>query len=274
MTNPFREMVAQKSKQFQSELSARLARLNRDFISDFKKKIGEEISRNIQTIFMATENACEILEKYGWLLPPSIDMRIVGLINNLENKPGFHLKEINGLILEYYQRGNFKEIELMINNWESNKLFKKRIRILKDCLKILQLSKGKDTFNSANVIIPTLIAQIDGVLTDYAISKGFNIKRYSEYKVFRELEGYKENIIKKHKSSERFDSFVKLDNLFKDMFLETLWGTAYPRQSPKTGYIHTRFNRHKIMHGEYVGYGSIYNVLRAFFLLDSISELK
>ena len=101
--------------------------------------------------------------------------------------------------------------------------------------------------------------------------KGHDIRKYSERKASKKLNKHKKEIITKLKTSDRF---IKLDDLFKDMLLETLWGTAYPKQSPKTGDIITRFYRHKIMHGEYVSYGSIYNVLRAFFLLDFISELE
>jgi hypothetical protein len=269
---PIGKMFAQKSKEMSEAIG--ISKFNLDLNLGFMKKIGEKIERNIQKIFIATENAVRILEKYGWLLPPSIDIRIASSIYNLENKSGCHLKEINELILDYYQRDNFEEIEFMIKTWESNKLFKKRIRILRDCLKTLQLSKKFENFNAANVVLPTLIAQIDGILTDYAVYKGFDIKNYPNHQVLRKLEEYKENIIKRHKTGEEYDTFAKWDNLFKDIFLSTLWGTAYPRKRPKTGYIHTRFNRHKILHGEYVGYGSIYNVLRAFFLLDFISKLN
>ncbi len=273
---PIGNLAEQMIKRLSASLTesfSKMAQLNITPKIEFMQKISKEMSEILQKIVIAADNAGRILEKYGWLIPPSMDLRVVSLISNLGNKQGNHRESINKLFLDYYQRDNFKEIELMIKNWESNKLFKKRIRILRDCLKTLKISKKIDTFNSANVIIPTLIAQIDGVLTDYAISKGFDIRKYPEHRVFIKLEEYKEKIIRKNKTA-KYDSFVKWDDLFIDMILDTLWGTAFPRKKPKTGYTHTRFYRHKIMHGEYVSYGSIYNVLRAFFLLDFISELE
>jgi len=265
---PIGKVMAQMSIQISESLPNIMSQLT---IAPMTEIIMADIKKSLQKIVIATDDAGRILEKYGWLIPPSIDIRVATLISNLGNKSGNHREKINKLFLDYYQRDNFKEIELVINRWKSNKLFRRRIKILKDCLKTIQLSKEIGTFNSANVIIPTLIAQIDGVWTDYAISKGFDIRKYAEREVSKELNKHKKEIITKLKTS---DSFVKLDDLFKNMILETLWGTAYPRQCPKTGHIKTRFNRHKIIHGEYVSYGNIYNVLRAFFLLDFISELK
>lgn len=260
---PIGKIMAQMSIQISESLPNVMSQLKIAPMTEIMKKMAD-IEKSLQKIVIATDDAEKILEKYGWLIPPSFDIR-VATISNLGNKPGDHREEINKLFLDYYQRDNFKEIELMINKWKSNRLFEKRIKILTDCLKILQLSKEIGTSSSANVIIPTLIAQIDGVWTDYAISKGFDIRKYPEREVSKKLNKQKNKIIKNLETS---DSFVKLDDLFKNMILETLWGTAYPRRGPKTGYIKTRFYRHKIMHGEYVSYGSIYNVLRAFFLLD------
>lgn len=275
---PFGTGVVQLSKRF-SEISAesfsRIAQLHIAFRTEYRKKIFEIVGKGLEKIVIEAVAAGRILEKYGWLIPPSIDLRVAALISNLENKPGDHREKINVLFWDYYQIDNFKEIELMINEWKSNKLFRRRIKILKDCLKVLQLSKEIGTSSSANVIIPTLIAQIDGVWTDYVISKGFDIKRYylrlRKGQVIKELNEHRMKVITDFKTS---DSFVKLDDLFKNMILETLWGIALPGIAPKTGNIRTRFYRHKIMHGEYVSYGSKYNVLRAFFLLDFLSELK
>ena len=245
--NSFKKRREELSKSFvpigkvMSQMSIQISKFLPNITSQLKiapmtEIIMADIKKSWQKIVIATEDAGRILEKYGWLIPPSIDIRVATLISNLGNKPGNHREKINKLFLDYYQRDNFKEIELVIKGWKSNKLFRRRIKILKDCLKTIQLSKEIGAFNSANVIIPTLIAQIDGVWTDYAISKGFDIRKYAGREFNKELNKHKKEIITKLKTS---DSFVKLDDLFKNMVLETLWGTAYPRQCPKTGYIKT-----------------------------------
>jgi hypothetical protein len=48
--------------------------------------------------------------------------------------------------------------------------------------------------------------------------------------------------------------------LFERLFATTLWG-----DTPKGG---GSFNRHKILHGEVLRYGTAANVLRAFFIVD------
>jgi len=266
---PLRKAIAQMSKRFSETLS--MMQINIAPITEYLNKFSRELGKSLQKIAIAADDAGRILEKYGWLIPPSIDIRVATLISNLGNKPGDHRKMINKILWDYYKRDNFKEIELMINGWKSNKLFERRIKILKDCLKTLQLSKEIGISSAANVIIPTLIAQIDGLWTDYAISKGFDITEFQKGEVVKELNKYKKKIITELKIS---GSFIKFDDLFKNMILETLWGITYPGIGAKTGYIFTRFYRNKIMHGEYISYGNRYNVLRAFFLLDYISELN
>jgi len=56
-----------------------------------------------------------------------------------------------------------------------------------------------------------------------------------------------------------------LDELANEVFLNILFQGSQRGEPLKTPFT---FNRHKIMHGEYVKYGRIDNTIRAFLILD------
>lgn len=64
----------------------------------------------------------------------------------------------------------------MVDKWSNNPLFKRRIKIIKDCVNIMKVS-GND-INYSNLVVPTLIAQIDGIQNEFMKLNGFQINRY------------------------------------------------------------------------------------------------
>jgi hypothetical protein len=79
------------------------------------------------------------------------------------------------------------------------------MKILMDCLHTLKCLQGSHT-NASNVIIPTLISQIDGILSDYLSSKGMSGKYTYEDKKIK---------FRKIKNQVLTD---ELDNIFNDIF--------------------------------------------------------
>ena len=60
-------------------------------------------------------------------------------------------------------------------------------------------------------------------------------------------------------------------DLANEIFLNILFQIAYPGKPLKTPFT---FNRHKIIHGEYLKYGRIDNTIRAFLILDFLATLS
>ncbi len=106
---------------------------------------------------------------------------------------------------------------------------------------------------TARLFSPPLLAQIDGIFSQILEKNGIDIKK---------LRGYGE---KKNKFSQIDRKIIdeELQNLIEDIFLNILFERA--EYGNMTTYS---FNRHKILHGEYLRYGRKDNVLRAFLILD------
>ena len=157
----------------------------------------------------------------------------------------------------------------MVLAWDKNKLFAPRMPILKNCVKVMQ-SADKDRSNGAIVVLPTLISQIDGLLTDFLDKH--NIPYKTMYDDF--VQGGK---TKKVGRKSQFKANVpnaltdELNDLAQDMFLNILFQSSQRGKPLATPF---NFNRHKIMHGEIVKFGRKDYVVRAFMVLDFLAFLK
>lgn len=222
--------------------------------------------QNFENVYaIAEETAIEILRACEWPMTPSLPKNFLfkivitakGTHNLTEAK-----KAINKLFFDYFSSNNFENLERFVDRWEAEGIFKPmRIKILRDCISILKTPE-KGT-NPANLIVPTLIAQIDGVRTEFMKKSGL----YVEKTRWKDSDG--RQIVWKN-WYENQTSEMDLLNLTNDIFLNVLWEKAYQGEPIKTSII---FNRHKIMHGEYTNYGTKYNIIRAFLILDFLAIL-
>ena len=162
---------------------------------------------------------------------------------------------MNRLFVDYFSSGNFRNLENLVNGWKANKIFRPRMKIFRDCVFIMRNTKGKK-HNPSNVVLPTLIAQIDGIRIKFMNQHGLSFN--SKQRVWK-------NFYKTQTSNQ------KLLSLANDIFLNLLFQTSQAGQPLKVPFI---FNRHKIMHGEYIRYGSISNAIRAFLILDFLATVS
>ena len=215
------------------------------------------------------KKAVDVLQKYKWFITPSFDISFVFKIIQLDKKKGRHDKAVNKLFIDYFSSNNWQKLEVMVDNWRNKPLFKKRSIILRDCIKVLKQVRDKK-INEANVILPALIAQIDGILTDYLVSK--NIKwdvAYDDYVQHGKVTKIgRKSQFKKNTSKVLTTQF---DGIANDFFLNILFQHSDKRHSLKRPF---NFNRHKIIHGESVKYGRKVYLIRAFLILDFLAHLK
>ena len=221
----------------------------------------------------------EFLLQNGWMLSPYLFGKdIQKQLNNtdiLEKKN----REINAIYKSFFCNDDYQELKTMVQSWKRNKYFKPRQKIFLDCVEILKVSKTRKTINPSTIILPALIAQIDGITLEYAKSEGLIMNR----------------IIPENKNGERIDSFKWIWELpcrnIPDinalrMLQEFLFGRTLPsgQKDPKNNSDEIpkkvrlspffKFSRHKIMHGEDYRCKNINDVLRAFLILDFLSYLK
>jgi len=206
--------------------------------------------------------ALKILKKYKWFVGPSMPINIVFHIVSIGRKRGNRRGEINRLFVGYFIDNECKELEDIINGWNKNELFKPRMKILRDCLNTLKNAKRGS--NPSNVVLPVLIAQIDGIQQGFMEKNGlsFDLKN----RIWKDASGQKVDWKKWYKDFTLNDNFMAAAN---DIFLNILFQKTNRGQSTMF-----TFNRHKIMHGECTNYGRIDNTVRAFMILDFLASLK
>jgi len=225
--------------------------------SDFQKKYN-----------IAEQKAVEILQKYKWFISPSMPIDFIFEVVQLGQKKGRQDKAISGLFIDYFSKDDWRNLEIIITDWDKNTLFKKRLKIINDCLQTLKETSNRT--NAVNAVLPTIIAQIDGFLTDYLDSK--NISYDCAYDDFIQNGKIKKKGRKsqfKQNSSKALTS--NLDDLANDIFLNILFQRSQKGKPLKTPF---NFNRHKIMHGENIKYGRKDYLIRAFLLMDFLVSLK
>lgn len=202
---------------------------------------------------IAEKDAIKILKEYNWFISPSMPINFVFEVVTVGKKDGDFTKDINNLFVNYFSKEDYEELDNFVEKWKVNALIKDRIGILNDC--ILSLKYHNKKYNCSNIIIPTLIAQIDGIRIEFM--KNFGLSFWSKDKKWKEL------------FINQVPDF-KLEELANDIFLNILFQQSQPGQPLETPFT---FSRHKIMHGEELNYGTIDNVIRGFLIIDFLDNL-
>jgi hypothetical protein len=234
-----------------------------DFVESYQKSVINStkiIDELLLKFRMSDREAVKLLQRYKWFITPNMPIQIVHYIANLSKKKGNHLKAINEMFASYFLKNKCRNLENMVLSWKRNPLFKKRMNIFIDCVNTLKNIQNKN-INAANVLLPTIISQIDGILTDYLTSKGIPSKTSYNFKKTEFLK-LKNNITI---ISDEWD------NNFIEVFVQILFQKSYTGQSLEKAF---NFNRHKIIHGENIKYGRKDYLIRGFLILEVLSYLS
>jgi hypothetical protein len=224
-----------------------------DFWKDFEQKYR-----------IREEKAVRVLRKYNWFVSPSLRERFVFDVVKLSSRKGNQRKAVNKLFWDYFSENEFQNLEFVVEKWADNPIFKPRMKIFRDCVSMLKNAKKKD--NPANVLIPTLIAQIEGIAIAYRKKKGFKFtankqkERQQEWRLWFVSETTNQAVLSQQ--------MLELTNY---IFFDVLFQTAIPGQPLDNPFT---FSRHKIQHGEFFRYGRKDNLIRAFLVLDFLAALK
>lgn len=203
---------------------------------------------------ISEQEAIQILRKYKWIITPSLPLTFIYEVVKIGKKEGNQRKEINRLFIEYFSSKNFENLENLVNSWEIIEIFKPRMKIFRDCVAVMKNAKSK--YNPSNIVLPTLIAQIDGIRIEFMNQNGLSFQ--TPNKVWKEW-------------FKNLTSDQKLLDLANEIFLNILFQESHPGKPLKIPFM---LNRHKIMHGEYIRYGKITHTIRAFLILDFLAIIS
>ena len=210
-------------------------------IRGFNDKINQAIAN--------MDEICSILARYDYLLPLDLPLNSHSyLLNVLKNtSEECREKEIDKIMLKIFSYKKWEIVSDIIEQLSKNKKVNpKRIIILQDCVKVLKRSSRKI---AGNVILPTLIAQIEGIWVDIL---GCSTSKKQKL----------DSAVNEMKNSH-YSTPAK--NLLTDVLFQYT-KASLPAKS--------EFCRNKILHGEEVDYGSINNVIRAFLIIEFLDSIK
>lgn len=224
------------------------------------------------------------LLRSGWLVSPY-------LLNNINdnffvNHPislFSNSQSINSIMCQIFYDDKLFHLSKMVKTWEMNPLFSKRMNLFNDSVELYKFCLNKESKLAVyNFLIPFLISQIDGIKNDYLYERGYKFKNGKLQHNNKRIKDWELlNILIKDEKKEN-DTYY-----FFVMVSEILFGSTYPKdiftidtKKESTRYvfdselenIFTKLNRHKIMHGEDIEYGSKENLLKVYLILDFMNN--
>lgn len=220
--------------------------------------------KELQKRFKITErDAMTILLRYKWFVSPSMPISFISRVVEVGRQPGNRTGAMNKLYVDYFTRDDYSQLESMVDGWRMNKLFARRMKIIRDCIQVMK--RADHAYNYSNVVLPTLIAQIDGIQQLFMEQNGLIYKSRGQWV---DEDG------NMHHWKDWYRNITcnsELMHLANKMLLDILFQHAN-RSEPLD--VPFTFNRHKIMHGENLQYGRVANVIRAFLVLDFLATIS
>lgn len=208
---------------------------------------------------VAQPEAINVLSKYKWFVSPSIPLTLIFEVQKLNSKPGRQDKAVNRLFIKYFEANDWLALENMAAGWSDSPYLASRYKIITDC--VLAVKEGsKANLNMSNIVLPTLIVQIDGIVNDYMDDKGLPHSN-----------GYTNRRNTLYSNPMPVTLPNPLNDLANEVFLNILFQTSYPGVPLETPF---NFNRHKILHAENKTYGRKDYMIRAFMVLDLLASLR
>jgi hypothetical protein len=237
---------------------------NFDFFKNYEDRLGE-IADGVRAAFeqlqellhIGDKESARLLQKYKWFICPSMPVTAYNPILELARKKGRQDRHVTKLFIDYFSSNAWANLIRMVDGWSGIVPFNKRMPIFRSCIKTLQMA-DREKFNGANVVLPALIGQIEGLWNDYLHIKQF--PHVSSYKTRKAQ-------FRTHTSQQISNHHLKLG---QDLALDVLFQNSRPGHPLSNPFY---FNRHKILHGESLNYGRNNYVVRAFMILDFIASL-
>jgi hypothetical protein len=163
-----------------------------------------------------------ILRNHFWFTTPSMDFHLWNYITINIDQQTDQKSFLDKTFVDYFSSNEFENLDYMISDWKHNSLLSERLNIIKECVLILKYSTSSES-NSNNphyLIIPTLIAQIDGLMTDYLVKKGYTFvgarcKRPTDDKFCSKYDNFDESFSEFLRSNydkeSSFEQFFKVE---------------------------------------------------------------
>lgn len=220
----------------------------------------------------------EFFQRHRWGIAHNMEAGFLRHAVQTAEQSGNPGATLGRIITEFYLEDDCRELSGLVDSWKNTPVMKDRNRykILKDTVAALRLRSSR--FNAANLVVPTLICQIEGAIHDYCASKGlvntWRGYRDSDGKLKKRSQVLQETLFL-HALYEQHPYMPRRRTEYDDMstalLRDILYRNAHPGEPLETW---GGLNRHKILHGEVTSYGRIDNAVRCYLMLDYICMLR
>lgn len=259
MSERNREIVQQIVDSFSVQITSLLKNIDFSYIY----RPYENIFKLAKEFKIGEKLIIRFLNEHQWFVLPSMPKDFIHDIFDVLTEDNKR-KKLNDHFFKYFAYNDFENLIDLVDGWNSSgKLRFGRLKVINDCLNAIVNSKNGKI--PSTMVVPTLIAQIDGIQREFLLKNNFEpvwIKYQYEGKG------------KKMNQNEAWDFIYSPDDSFSeianDIILDVLFANVNPGEPIKTP---INFSRHKIMHGEHLNYGTKPNTIRTFLILDFLHEL-
>lgn len=218
-------------------------------------------------LWLENKNAWfEFLGSHGWLLTDEMPIS-AGL---QQNSRGSDIEDkLERAFSKLLDSQKFVFLDKLATTWETNSHAARRYSIIHTCLHLYKRSNSEINYYQA--IIPTLLTQIEGLRSDCLIVA--SKKNASLEQLLKDL-ATSGNARRQGELQSRVHKFIELSELNRhgnrmySLFInDILYERLYFGQKASA------FNRHKILHGENLTYGTKANAMKLFLAIDFLVNL-
>jgi hypothetical protein len=251
--------------------------------SEIEPKSLEINERRIRKIYLDVD---KLALKHGWVSDWrfTTPREVRDLLEKWSDIPAEEQENlISKFFIERYAMNNFGKIDYFLLEWEKDPIFNKRMSIFRDCFFAIQHST--DSFNPSNLVVPVLITQIDGIIGELLEREGWkfdiNSKKWippspydpKEKKEFKTGDRAIGNLLNKKRNrlgrtyvGNLIQTNSRYEIINEGLFQNSFHGNRLTKSSIPS--------RHKILHGEFIEYGTQKNTLKLILILDYLSKFN
>lgn len=199
----------------------------------------KEYGNQLQNVFEQIPQSLLLLAKYGWYLDYDSDISLPNELKDLIQKG--KIDEVNEQLTSHYRKEFNNVISSLSTRHESRSAILEQIQTAHNT---------KQYF----LAIPCILTQIDGICTDF-----------TKKKFFMKDDKYLPLVTKE---------IISIGNLTSETFLSPLLNqTPIMAHESRLNSFPVDLNRHRILHGVDVTYGSEMNSLKCISLLKYVSDI-
>lgn len=226
----------------------------------------ETLGAVVEQAEAASPEIAEPLTRAGFWLFPSAPISMSLAVRALVHEGQATAQNVRQLVVRWYRLDDCSLLKTMVEGWQGNPHFARRMDIIMDALRAHIDARY-------TLSIPTLLPIVEGILTSVtgkpAARSGGSIPLARGV-----IEGMYTDFMREA-SKDAVIEFVTGMRVYGNVPQQYFTPQRYPEWLAQHGLTGDQvLNRHAILHGVQMDYGSEENSLRAFFILDVLSRLE